>query len=243
MRSALESLLKAALFLGLGLFMGLYRLPPSTDFDALIRKAEPTPVPAPLVPIRFYMQRLNLFKASSARADIVLLGDSLTEGGLWDEYLQRLPLLNRGISGDLSDGVLQRLLEVIDRKPNVVSLLIGANDLLAGFETSHTLGNIRQIVSNLHEAHIRTILHSVSFASPGYKPAINPGVDAINPGIRALAQETASDFLDLNALTALDGALDPSMTYDGLHFNPKGYLVWSQALRPKLEAARAQPLR
>ena len=61
--------------------------------------------------------------------DIVMLGDSLTEWGNWHELVPEYSILNRGISGDTSSGVLDRLQEVIERRPKVVFVMIGTNDI------------------------------------------------------------------------------------------------------------------
>jgi lysophospholipase L1-like esterase len=233
------SIVRAAVFTGLGFLVGLYRLPPSSRFDALVKEVAPAPRVQPLVPMRDYMQRVNLFAASSARADVVLLGDSITEGGLWQEYLPGVDLLNRGISGDLSDGALERLPEVLSRGPKVVSLLIGTNDMLAGFEPEHTAANIAAIVERLGRSGARVVLTSVPYISTPTRPTASLGVDRLNPRIRELATKTAG-FVDLNALTARDGALDHAMSYDGVHLTPAAYLAWSGALRPLLLAALAK---
>ncbi len=58
---------------------------------------------------------------------MVFLGDSITEGKLWDERVPTLPTVNRGIGGDTVRGVLDRLDSAIV-EPQAVSVLIGTND-------------------------------------------------------------------------------------------------------------------
>ena len=62
--------------------------------------------------------------------DIVFLGNSITAGGKdWSERLNEPNIKNRGIGGDVTEGVLARLDELIYFKPRTVFLLIGINDL------------------------------------------------------------------------------------------------------------------
>ena len=62
--------------------------------------------------------------------DIVFLGNSITAGGKdWSERLNQPNIKNRGIGGDVTEGVLARLDELIYFKPRTVFLLIGINDL------------------------------------------------------------------------------------------------------------------
>jgi len=69
---------------------------------------------------------------------VVCLGDSITEGRLSANWVNRLQaavagggvrVVNAGVSGNLTWNVLQRLEPVIAARPDVVVLLIGTNDV------------------------------------------------------------------------------------------------------------------
>jgi len=69
---------------------------------------------------------------------VVCLGDSITEGQLSSNWVDRLQaahagdevrVVNAGVSGDLTWNVLQRLDPVIAARPDVVVLLAGTNDV------------------------------------------------------------------------------------------------------------------
>src|SRR5919199_5722857 len=70
----------------------------------------------------YYQRWVSVFESTPGTADIVMLGDSLTEEGNWTEVLPGWRVINRGIGGDTSAGVLKRLSEVIRRNPQVVFL-------------------------------------------------------------------------------------------------------------------------
>ncbi|HVV06914.1 MAG TPA: GDSL-type esterase/lipase family protein, partial [Puia sp.] len=77
-----------------------------------------------------YTSRLNLFKSyRHSTKDVVFLGNSITAGVDWNELLQLPEARNRGISGDITYGVLDRLDEVIGGHPAKVFILIGINDI------------------------------------------------------------------------------------------------------------------
>jgi lysophospholipase L1-like esterase len=44
-------------------------------------------------------------------------------------------------------------------------------------------------------------------------------------------------FFDLNAILADGEALDPRNSFDGLHLNARGYMLWTAALAPVLSDA------
>jgi hypothetical protein len=76
----------------------------------------------------FYQQRSSLFRLlPQSKGDIMFLGNSITNGNEWDELFNDASIKNRGISGDATLGVLNRLDEVTARKPGKVFLLIGIN--------------------------------------------------------------------------------------------------------------------
>jgi len=77
-----------------------------------------------------YTQRLALFNSyPNSTKDVIFLGNSITAGTDWNELLQLPAARNRGISGDLTFGVLQRLDEVTEGHPAKIFILIGINDI------------------------------------------------------------------------------------------------------------------
>ncbi|MFL2983656.1 MAG: hypothetical protein ACJZ12_04620 [Candidatus Neomarinimicrobiota bacterium] len=74
-----------------------------------------------------YFKRIDEFKKQPiGSGKIVFLGNSITKGGGdWNERLNTENIVNRGISGDYTDGVLMRLDEIIHYKPIAVFIMIG----------------------------------------------------------------------------------------------------------------------
>ena len=66
----------------------------------------------------YWQQRASLFAMlPDGKREILFLGDSITDGGEWQELFNNKKVKNRGISGDITDGVLDRLGEVISARP------------------------------------------------------------------------------------------------------------------------------
>ncbi|QKZ15828.1 hypothetical protein HU175_19850 [Spirosoma sp. KUDC1026] len=77
-----------------------------------------------------YEQKRTLFESlPNTKKEIIFLGNSISDFGEWAELFDDPHVKNRGISGDLSFGVLARLGEVTASKPAKIFLLIGINDL------------------------------------------------------------------------------------------------------------------
>jgi lysophospholipase L1-like esterase len=177
-------------------------------------------------------RRLASFRADPAQADIVLVGDSHIENGDWGSLLAGRKVLNRGIGWDTTEDVLARLDEVIARKPRVVLIQIGIVDLRYGRDPAAVIRNIQAIAARLREAGIRTHVHSVLPVSARLRETTNRRVRTVNDALRA-----DPGFVDLHPMLVTDGALQPSMTTDGVHLSPAAYAAWAQRLTGVLDGA------
>lgn len=170
-------------------------------------------------------RRLASFRADSAQADIVLLGDSHIENGDWASLLPGRNVLNRGIGWDTTTDVLDRLDEVVARKPRIVLIQIGIVDLRYGRDPATVVRNIRGIAGRLREAGIRAYVLSVLPVAARLRETTNQRVRAVNDALRA-----DTDFLDLHPILVTDGALRPALTTDGVHLSGPAYALWAQHL-------------
>ena len=66
--------------------------------------------------------------------------------GSWSEIFQNQNIKNRGISGDVTEGILYRITEITDSNPLKIFLMIGTNDLAQGVTKELTFQNICKIV-------------------------------------------------------------------------------------------------
>jgi lysophospholipase L1-like esterase len=185
--------------------------------------------------IAYIEAQRSIFQSTSGDAEVVMLGDSLTERGNWQEVLPEFKVINRGISGDETTGVLSRLPEVISRHPRQVFLMIGANDLQRGVEPEIVAKNIEQIVRSLQDAHVSPVLESVLFVGDklvagGYRD-INPSAQKLNDLLRDFAHNANVTFLELNTTLAPSGRLASEFTYDGQHLKGEAYIRWRDAIR------------
>ena len=84
----------------------------------------------------YYHQRATLFSLlPKSDSDILFVGNSITDGGEWGEQFNDLRIKNRGISGDITTGVMHRLSDIASGRPAKVFLLIGVNDVARGTST------------------------------------------------------------------------------------------------------------
>ena len=166
---------------------------------------------------------------------VVLLGDSLTQFGLWEQWLAGMPVLNRGISGETAEDLLVRMDGAIN-EPIAVFLLIGTNDLAWGYSPQQIAGNVRAILAEVERRApgIPVVVQSVMPRTRAFRDAIR----AVNSEYRALVDAAGPhvEYLDVgSALADENGDLRPAFTPDGVHLSDAGYLAWVEVLRPHIE--------
>jgi lysophospholipase L1-like esterase len=173
--------------------------------------------------------RTSVLQSSGlARADLVVLGDSLVEQGPWSEAWPALRVANRGIGFEQVAQIAARAGQATSLSPATVIVEAGRNDLVAGRSVEEVARDYDALLSALRGP--RVIVCAVLPARAG--PRLAPErIDAVNRELRALADRHGATFVDPGpALRAADGELDPRFTGDGHHLNGPGYRVWVAAL-------------
>lgn len=166
--------------------------------------------------------------------DIVFLGNSMTAYGNWHEFFAEKPIKNRGIAGDVTEGILKRLKPIIDGKPSKIFLMIGVNDLLF-HKPEKALSYYSEIVSNLKEnlPETQLILQSLLPVNGEVKsmPIKNAEILQMNEGIKTIASKEQLIFVDLHS-KFLDskGRLREELTTDGIHLDAPGYVIWKNEI-------------
>lgn len=186
-------------------------------------------------------QRRSLFDVLPLHSsDIVFLGNSITDGCEWAELFQNRHVKNRGISGDRSDWLLERLDSILAAHPKKLFLMIGTNDLAAGVSPDEIVRNVARLIDRFQSEskwtriYVQSILpvNGVAFTKyPGHYEHAHLIVTT-NKKLEALCDEKGVTYLNVwGALADHDGNLDKRYTNDGLHLTGQGYLVWRDAIK------------
>ena len=162
--------------------------------------------------------------------DIIFLGNSLTHYGNWNEFFPNQPIKNRGIPGDVTEGILKRLSPILLPKPRKIFLMIGVNDLLF-HSPERALKYYDEIVKKIQSKSPQTKLFLQSCLPVNSQvrsiPITNQDILILNSGIKQIAEKQHVTYINLHPLF-LDskGRLDEKYTNDGIHLDSKGYQVW-----------------
>jgi len=190
----------------------------------------------------YYKQRVQFFRQmADEKNEIIFLGNSITEAGEWQELVPGKAVKNRGISGDVTYGVLARLDEVVASKPLKVFILIGINDLKRGIPVDTIVSNYSRIVQQIKIASPRTKIYVQSvlpvneaMLSASYKRLTNPLIDQLNLQLKDLAMQSGCVYVNLHEIMKDEnGQLSETLTSDGIHLWPSTYIHWVDFLRKK----------
>jgi len=187
-----------------------------------------------------YVQKVENFKSyPNSKKDIIFLGNSITDYADWNELLQLPEARNRGISGDITFGVLERIGEITEGKPAKVFILIGINDIARNIPDSVILDNYTRIIRAIKAASPKTIIYfntllpvNKTFSDKAHFNK-DEHIAAVNEGLKRICTQEKITLIDIHSRFLDAGKmLDKKYTYDGLHLNAEGYRLWASILQP-----------
>ena len=189
--------------------------------------------------VQAYRQaKLDIYRAENEKygdyeVDVAFLGDSLTDLYDVEKYYPQYLALNRGIGGDTTFGLEERLkTSVYDLKPKVAVMLIGVNNIDSMFDNYESI--LKGFKDNLPKTKIVLVsLTSMSgeWGRNNHKAAYN------NVKIKLLAEKYGYEFVDLYSplLNLETGEINAEYATDGCHLTPAGYEVFTNTVAPVLK--------
>ena len=209
-----------------------------------------------------FIKRVREFKENPiGQNKIVFLGNSITNG-LRRHFskFNRSDVVNRGIDGDISLGILERLDEIIYYKPKAVFILIGLNDFfndltkMPGVTPNFVTKNIIKAANKIQRGSPRTKLYlqtilpintqqyqnklkkdtgnSYYWLEPDFKININEQILKTNEILR---NNKIFQVIDLHPLFIdKNSIMNEKYSTDGVHLNKLGYQKWIDIINPVL---------
>lgn len=185
-----------------------------------------------------YKNKVEIFKNEKHKDDkILFLGDSMISYWNINNNIKNKDIINWGIGGDTTIGVLDRLDLVINIKPRIVIISIGSNDLIrVSNATIQDIGYRINLIKETLEKKIAGVLVYIISLLPvlddheitnhNYLRArTNDQIDEINDEITNYL-----DYIDVNNPLKESGKLKLEYTSDGIHLNKEGYRVFSNVI-------------
>lgn len=216
-----------------GVAVGFYELPPFSALKSVKQKLKiELPFARMSAPQEYSGSQSN---RREAFVDVVMLGDSLAARGPWNELFPATRILNEGIDGDTTLGVLNRINSIVHVRPRSVFLMIGVNDLTRDVPVAKVEERIRLIALTLRANGIVPTVQSILHVSER-ESEINRKVNALNAALGGWCEAEGIVFVDLNGQLSSNDALLPKYSSDGLHLNAEAYAVWGRVIRSYMQA-------
>lgn len=195
----------------------------------------------PVNPDVYYARRATLFDLLPVySSDIIMLGNSLTDGAEWNELFDNCHVKNRGIVGDIIPGFFERLEPILKGQPRKIFIMGGVNDISHGVSADSIVSAMTQVVTTIQARCPKTEIYVQSMLPfnndvrlwkllKGREQVVVDG----NKGLESMCQRLGVTFINLYPLFVGENSkMKPEYTNDGLHLMGGAYLIWRDALLP-----------
>lgn len=193
----------------------------------------------PFIPEHRPVRLAQFEKEPVVTGRIMFLGNSITEMGDWKKVLNDTTVINRGIGGDITYGVLKRMKDITDRRPSKIFILLGINDIGKDIPDVVIADNYLKIVKEIHtkspetKIYVQSVL-PVNSTLPRFPQHYDKEehVLAVNKLLKANASVGDYTFVDIfHLFVDASQRLESSYTYEGLHLKPEAYPIWVAYLK------------
>lgn len=193
------------------------------------------------IPSAFTQEALNK-KSEQAKKTILFLGDSLTAGygveqekaypALIENELNKktqVKVLNGGVSGSTTASGKSRLKWFLKAKPDILVLILGANDGLRGIKLEESKKNLEEIIKMAQDKGLKVILGAM-LLPPNYGKEYTAQFKSMYENLKDQYKLAWIPFV----LKDVAGQADKNIE-DGIHPNAKGHAIIAKNLIPYLE--------
>jgi lysophospholipase L1-like esterase len=187
----------------------------------------------------YFHQKVSIINTIPPQKDeIIFLGNSITDSGEWTSLFGDKRIVNMGISGDVTSGVLHRLKHVLQRNPTKIFLMIGTNDLARGISIDSVLNNMLWIADYIHQHQPLTKIYVQSILPVNDHYGKFSGHTKNNNKIVEINQKLSKNqeihhyiYVDLHShMTDENGKLITALSNDGLHPMGEAYQMWKHLI-------------
>jgi len=175
--------------------------------------------------------RVTQFSYFHPQREIVMIGDSITQGGIWSEIFPNVSIANRGVWGDTSADILRRMDTIFNVNSSKAFIMLGYNDITNGLSVSEILVNYEEIIEKLRYKNTEVIIQSTLECSITKCSEKLKKIRELNQKLESYANRNSLVFININKeLSTEDEGLLLSYTRDGVHLLGGGYSVWAASI-------------
>ncbi len=180
----------------------------------------------------------EIASAAQGKYKAIFLGNSLTE--MWDVnyYFNDSTLLNAGITGDFSEGLLKRCDVIIKLKPEKLFIEIGINDMIEKIPLDEICSNYEQLIIRIEkESPLTKIYIQSNLPLIVNRPSLLTNNDDVNNlvikqnvNLKCLTKKYNCVYVDIYSEMIKEQDRSSLFIWDGLHLTSKAYLIWKKVI-------------
>lgn len=166
------------------------------------------------------------------KTNIVMLGNSITYQGNWQEVLGRDDVFNGGKPGWTTQQLSWVIKNfIIPKEPVVCFFTGGINDYTLGIPTERIYQNCVMVMDSIKNCGTHPVWQTTLYQRNN--TTTNREIDKLNKKMKEFCQDRNYDFVDLRPFLCKDGdILDEYVQDDNTHLETAAYPEWAKALKP-----------
>ncbi len=198
----------------------------------------------------YYHQRASLFATLPVDSnDIVMLGNSLTDNARWNEIFDNPNIKNRGIIGDIIQGIYDRVDFITKGHPRKIFIMSGVNDVSHHLTPDSIARAMDKLITKIKTDSPETEIYLQSWLPINnefkrYKNMIGKEMIMLQGNVlfEQVARRHGIQYINLfPAFADSTCTLPRYMTNDGLHVNDAGYKIWRDEIAQYIAPGQQLP--
>ena len=166
------------------------------------------------------------------KTNIVMLGNSITHQGNWQEVLKRDDVFNGGKPGWTTQQLSWVIKDfIIPKKPALCFFTGGINDYTLGIPTERIYENCTMVMDSIKNCGTSPVWQTTLYQRGN--TATNSEIDKLNDKMKIFCEERNYDFVDLRPFLCKNGdIMDEYVQDDNTHLKSEAYTQWAKAIQP-----------
>ena len=170
---------------------------------------------------------------------MIWIGDSIVEQAWWESLIKEKDLVNRGIGGDNTYGMLHRLPLYLESSPRKIFIFAGINDISANYPVDDIFANFVAMVKMIQEKAPECEIFIQSPITPNtdvlayaYIKNKQAKVQELNTRLEQMCKNMGVTWVDIRPVLHNEkGEIKEEYTKDGIHLYPAAYEAWVDYLK------------
>ncbi len=215
------------------ILFGIYMIHKRGGINYVKQKLHLTKNPEENYHVKYYKAKKSIFDVMPTNEnEIIFLGNSITDYCDWSELFNNSNIKNRGISGDVINGIINRLDQVLKSNPKKIFLMIGINDLSKGKTVKQISKEYEKLIDLIVKKSPETNLYIQSILPTDNRKKLQIArIIELNKRLNELSKKYNVVYINLfDSFTGKGHLLNRELTFDGLHLNGKGYILWKNEI-------------